>query len=142
LRITLVKKIKADGSPCRKCAEVVERLDKAQLLARIDRVVVADERNPDSEGMQLAGRYNVDRAPFFIVEDNNGGERIYTSFFRFLRGPGPAPAPGRGDHRDDAAEPGFGFSLAPRPWRTLGKTPERDCGPLLRPAWPLTYTSA
>ena len=55
MRITLVKKIKADGSPCRKCAEVVERLDKAQLLGRMDRVVVADERDPDSEGMQLAG---------------------------------------------------------------------------------------
>ena len=56
-----------------------------QLLGRIDRVVVADERDPDSEGMQLAGRYNVDWAPFFIVEDDSGGERIYTSFFRFLK---------------------------------------------------------
>jgi len=35
LHITLVKKIKADGSPCRQSAEVVERLDKAQLLGRI-----------------------------------------------------------------------------------------------------------
>jgi hypothetical protein len=85
LRITLVKKIKADGSPCRKCAEVVDRLERSQLLARIDRVVVADERDPDSEGMQLAGKYNVDWAPFFIVEDDVGGERIYTSFFRFLK---------------------------------------------------------
>jgi hypothetical protein len=85
LRITLVKKIKADGSPCRKCAEVVERLERSQLLGRIDRMVVADERDPDSEGMQLADKYNVDWAPFFIVEDDSGGERIYTSFFRFLK---------------------------------------------------------
>jgi len=85
LRITLVKKIKADGSPCRKCSEVADRLERSQLLGRIDRVVVADERDPDSEGMQLAHKYNVDWAPFFIVEDDSGGERIYTSFFRFLK---------------------------------------------------------
>jgi hypothetical protein len=85
VRITLVKKVKADGSPCRKCAEVVERMERAALMGRIDRVVVADERDPDSEGVQLAGKYNVDWAPFFIVEDDISGERIYTSFFRFLR---------------------------------------------------------
>jgi hypothetical protein len=77
-------------------------------------VVVADERDPDSEGMQLAGRYNVDWAPFFIVEDDAGGERIYTSFFHFLKEVlGQHPTPRRGDHRDDAAGPGFGFSMAP-----------------------------
>jgi hypothetical protein len=85
LRITLVKKIKADGTPCRKCAEVDERLEKAGLMGRIDRVVVADERDPESEGMRLAARHRVDWAPFFIVEGDDGASRIYTSFFRFLR---------------------------------------------------------
>jgi hypothetical protein len=93
--------------------QVADRLERIQLLGRIDRVLVADERNPDSEGMQLAGRDNVDRAPFFIVEDDNGGERIYTCFFRFLKELLSHTTPGRGDHRDDAAEPGFGFSIAP-----------------------------
>jgi hypothetical protein len=85
MRITMVKKILADGSPCRKCAEVESRLRDGGHLGRIDRIVVADERDADGEGMQLARRYGVELAPFFIVEDDDGGTRIYTIFLRFLR---------------------------------------------------------
>lgn len=85
MQITLVKKIKADGSPCRKCADVERRLKDAGLLDRIDRIVIADERQPESEGMQLAHRHQVDVAPFFIVEDDDGTVRIYTVYFRFLK---------------------------------------------------------
>ncbi|MGH8581854.1 MAG: hypothetical protein ACREWG_03515 [Gammaproteobacteria bacterium] len=82
MHITLVEKIKADGQPCRKCREVHERLETMGSLARIDRIVLADERDAGSEGMQLAARHNLDVAPFFLVED--GPElRVYTSFLRF-----------------------------------------------------------
>ena len=84
MHITFVKKIKADGSPCRKCAEVQERLEKSGYLPRIDRTVIADERDPASEGMQLAQRHSVEVAPFFIVEDG-GATRIYTVYFRFVK---------------------------------------------------------
>lgn len=84
MTITLVKKILADGSPCRKCAEVQERLEKEGLVDRIDATVIADERNPDSEGMLLARKYQVDRAPFFIVEEENAEPRIYTVYFQFV----------------------------------------------------------
>jgi len=83
--ITMVKKIKLDGSPCRKCADVERRLEESGLKHRIDRVVVADERDPDSEGMQLGRRHGVEQAPFFLVEDETGAVRIYTVFFRFLK---------------------------------------------------------
>lgn len=84
MRVTLVKKIKADGSPCRKCAEVLRRLERDGHLAVIDRVVVADERVPDSEGWVLATRHRVTSAPFFIVQDS-AGERVYTVYLRFVR---------------------------------------------------------
>ena len=64
--ITLVKKIKLDGSPCRKCADVIGRLESGGLMSRIDHVVVADERDAESEGMRLASELGVDAAPFFI----------------------------------------------------------------------------
>ena len=79
MHITLVKKIKADGSPCRKCAEVQERLEKEGLIDRI-----ADERDPQSEGMQLAEKYAVDRAPFFVVTKDDGNIEIYTVYFKFV----------------------------------------------------------
>ena len=81
----MVKKIKADGSPCRKCDEVTRRLAEAGLTDRIDQIVIADERNPGSEGMLLAEQYNIDRAPFFIVEETGKDPRIYTVFMKFLK---------------------------------------------------------
>jgi hypothetical protein len=85
MTITLVKKIKASGEPCRKCAEVLERLMNDGLMGRIDRVVVADERDVQSEGMVLAAQHKVDVAPFFIVDRGDGAPQVYISFFRFLK---------------------------------------------------------
>jgi hypothetical protein len=84
MKITIVKKIKADGSPCRKSANVLEKLEKSGLIARIDQVVVADEREPSSEGLALALQHKVDAAPFFIVNNDDGSTRVYTAYFRFL----------------------------------------------------------
>lgn len=85
MRITMVKKIKADGSPCRKCSDVERRLADGGHLRRINRLVVADERDPASEGMRLAAHHKVDLAPFFIVEREDGTTEVYTVYFRFLR---------------------------------------------------------
>lgn len=85
MHITLVKKIKSDGAPCRKCAEVIERLQSAGLMARMDEVLVADERDPGSPGMRLAERLGVGQAPFFVVRDESGAERVYTVYFRFVK---------------------------------------------------------
>ena len=84
MTITFVKKIKEDGSPCRKCAEVQSRLEKEGYINKIDRTVIADERDSSSEGMQLAKRYNVSQAPFFIVEEENVEPKIYTVYFKFV----------------------------------------------------------
>lgn len=85
MKIILVKKILSDGSPCRKCGEVLDRLEKADQMKFIDEVVVADERNPLSSGMLLAAQHHVDRAPFFIVEQDNGQVTIYTVFLQFVK---------------------------------------------------------
>lgn len=85
MHISMVKKIKADGSPCRKCAEVEKRLEDAGLAHRIDRIIIADERDPASEGMQLATQYQIERAPFFIVEETGKDPRIFTIYMKFLK---------------------------------------------------------
>ncbi len=85
MKITLVKKIKADGQLCKKCEEVERRLIDSDLMGRIDQVVIADEREPDSEGMKLAAEHEVELAPFFIVEDDDGGTTIYTIYFQFVK---------------------------------------------------------
>lgn len=85
MHIKLVKKIKADGTPCRKCLEVEQRLKDAGLLSRIDQIVIADEADPQSEGMRLAKQYKVEAAPFFIVETDSGKISVYTIYFKFLK---------------------------------------------------------
>ncbi len=85
MHITLVKKILADGSPCRKCQQVESRLVEAGLLDKIDSIVIADERDTDSAGMLLATKHQVKQAPFFIVRDEQGNETIHTVYFRFIK---------------------------------------------------------
>ena len=85
MHITMVKKIKEDGSSCRKCAEIEQRLKDSDLIDRIDHVVIADERDSESEGLKLAAQHNVERAPFFIVEKKDKPTRIYTVYFQFVK---------------------------------------------------------
>ncbi|MDT4785643.1 hypothetical protein FQZ97_179800 [compost metagenome] len=96
MRITLVKKVLADGQDCRKCRDVMERLERGGHLGRIDRILVADERDPASAGWMAAQHYGVDTAPFFVVRHDDGREQVYTVFLAFVRDilqpPSPAPA--------------------------------------------------
>ncbi|KPJ82165.1 MAG: hypothetical protein AMS17_19110 [Spirochaetes bacterium DG_61] len=82
--IIMVKKILSDGSECRKCKEVNDFLKEKQLLDRIDKIVYADPRNPNEEGMKLAKYWSMKRAPFFIIEEE-GRTVIYSSVMELIR---------------------------------------------------------
>lgn len=84
MKITFVKKIKSDGSACRKCAEVQQRLENDGYINKIDQTIIADERDANSEGMLLAKQYNVSQAPFFIIEEQGKETQIYTVYFKFV----------------------------------------------------------
>ena len=84
MTITMVSKIRLDGTACPKCEDVKQRLEALGLMSRIDATVMADERDNQSAGALLAAQHKVSLAPFFIVEDG-GRTRIYTVFMRFLR---------------------------------------------------------
>ncbi|MCY1286974.1 hypothetical protein D9M70_359570 [compost metagenome] len=84
MRITLVKKVLADGQDCRKCRDVLAQLERRGHLDRIDRIIVADERDPGGTGWMVAQHYGVDSAPFFVVRQDDGSEQVYTVFFAFL----------------------------------------------------------
>ena len=83
-KITLVKKIKADGNLCAKSANVFAQLQQLGLLERIDHIIFADERQPFSIGFDLAIEHGVESAPFFIVDHEDGSTEIYTMYYRFL----------------------------------------------------------
>jgi hypothetical protein len=112
MRITLVKKVLADGQDCRKCRDVMERLERDGHLGRIDRILVADERNPASAGWMAAQHYGVDTAPFFVVRHDDGREQVYTVFLAFVRdvlqplSPAAAPTSEELDQLKDLANRG------------------------------------
>ncbi len=83
MNITFVKKILADGSPCPKCADVEKKLQQSGQINHIDKIVIADERDPDSAGMQLARELQVTRAPFFVVEKDDRVD-VFTVYFKFV----------------------------------------------------------
>lgn len=79
MKITMVKKIMEDGEECKKCREVSHRLKEGNELDLIDRIVFADMRDPDAEGNSLAKAFNVDVAPFFLVEEA-GDVTVYKTY--------------------------------------------------------------
>ena len=80
----MVKKELADGSDCRKCAEVTAYLEQRGFWNRVDEVVWAYENDPESPGMVLGKRLGVERAPFFVVRDERG-EKVYTSVLALIQ---------------------------------------------------------
>ncbi len=84
MHITFVKKILSSGELCKKCREVSERLEADGLIASINHIAIADERDPDSEGMKLARQHKVERAPFFLVEEN-GEVSAFEVYFKFKK---------------------------------------------------------
>lgn len=85
MKITLVRKIKADGTDCQKCQDVIDQMAKHDQLKYLDRIVDADERDETSEGFMLATKHNVSRAPFFLVEYDDGSHKIYTVYLKFVK---------------------------------------------------------
>lgn len=82
--ITFVKKILANGELCKKCQEVNDRLNGEGLIEQINHIAIADERDAESEGMRLAKQYNVERAPFFLVEENEE-VTVFDIYFKFKK---------------------------------------------------------
>ena len=85
MNIVMVKKILADGSPCKKCGEVLAKMEADDQLKFIDEILIADERDAESDGMQLAKKLGVDRAPFFVVTQDDGTQTIYTVYLKFVK---------------------------------------------------------
>ena len=80
--IIFVKKILTNGEPCKKCSEVSERLVDDGLMQSINHIAIADQRDPESEGMRLARKHNIERAPFFIVESDSEEVLVFDVYFK------------------------------------------------------------
>ena len=85
MHITMVKKLSEDGTACKKCQEVEEKMQAADQMRHIDQVVIACENDPRSEGMILSAMYGVERAPFFVVERDGEEAEIYTVYLKFVK---------------------------------------------------------
>ena len=82
--VTMIKKRLNGGQPCAKCVQTEEMLKKRGLWHKIDHVLWAIEEDETSEGMILAQKYNVNNAPFFLVE-HEGRVKVYDSGLRLAK---------------------------------------------------------
>jgi phosphoadenosine phosphosulfate reductase len=85
MHVTMVKKQLASGLPCQKCMQAEELLRGRGLWDRIDRIAVAVEGDPESEGMRLGRRFGVDSAPFFVVQNGDGQEEAVVSTLKLMQ---------------------------------------------------------
>lgn len=85
MHITFVKKILANGELCQKCHDVSNRLGSENILPLINHICIADERDTDSEGLRLAKKYQVERAPFFLVKDEAGTTTVFEVYFKLKK---------------------------------------------------------
>ena len=67
MHVTMVKKKLADGSDCRKCADVTAYLQTRGFWDRVDEVVWAYENDPASPGMLLGKRLGVSRSRLYAA---------------------------------------------------------------------------
>ena len=84
MKITMIEKIMPDGSLCPKCQEVLALLEKRGYRERIDRILDASPKDPNGEGIKLVKKHRIKRAPFFVVERDDGTEKVYDSVLRML----------------------------------------------------------
>ncbi|MDP6848814.1 MAG: hypothetical protein QGI24_08510 [Kiritimatiellia bacterium] len=85
MKITMVKKIMPDGSDCPKCLDVLGLLENRGHMDKISAVLEASPKDPAGEGMQLVKRLKMKRAPFFLVEKDDGSEIVFDSVLRMLK---------------------------------------------------------
>jgi hypothetical protein len=68
MKVTMVKKRLLSGDECPKCREATEFLKSKGVFERLDGIEWFDEADPTSRGHVLAEQFQMERAPFFIVE--------------------------------------------------------------------------
>ena len=85
MKITMVVKVMLDGTLCQKCQQVYERLKNQGHLTQIDQIVTASDDDPDSTGTLLAGMFQVGKAPFFIVEEEEREPVVYTVYLKLVK---------------------------------------------------------
>ncbi|HTV20282.1 MAG TPA: phosphoadenosine phosphosulfate reductase family protein, partial [Polyangiaceae bacterium] len=84
-KITMVKKLLLSGEPCAKCAQAEEMLRGRGVWDQIDEVVWAKEGDSESPGAQLAQKYGVDVAPFFVIERPGQKDEIVESTLKLIK---------------------------------------------------------
>eukprot|EP00656_Telonema_subtile_P031957 TRINITY_DN3501_c0_g1_i3.p1 TRINITY_DN3501_c0_g1~~TRINITY_DN3501_c0_g1_i3.p1 ORF type:complete len:426 (-),score=70.29 TRINITY_DN3501_c0_g1_i3:224-1501(-) len=70
----MVKKRLENGEMCGKCRDVQAKLEEDGLSGLISGVSIADLKDPSSDGLVLAGHFNEEKAPFFVVKDGRGSD--------------------------------------------------------------------
>ncbi len=131
MSVIMVKKRLLNGEPCKKCAQAEEVLRRRGLWQRIDRVVIADEADPESEGMRMAHELKMETAPFFVLSDGAGPPKVFETVLALIKD-GLSPAAAGADAQGKSASGQNGAAWSPEQTEALrGQLAGRDAAEIL-----------
>ena len=78
----MVKKMLPSGHMCRKCLHVEQMLRNDGIADHIHSVLYTGN---GGKADQLATRFQISTAPFFVVHQHDGGVTAFQSYLRFRR---------------------------------------------------------
>jgi phosphoadenosine phosphosulfate reductase len=118
-KVIMVKKLLSSGEPCSKCTRAEELLKSRGVWQHIDEVVWAKESDPASPGALLAQKYQVELAPFFVIQETGQTDRVFASTLQLIKELAPAragePPPSGSMANAEQPETGGAPTLAHRP---------------------------
>jgi len=85
MKVTMIKKVLTGNKPCSKCVAAIDVLKRRGHYDKIDHEIIAQEDDPESEGMKISQQYGIRRFPFFIVEKDDGQTVVYKSVLRMIK---------------------------------------------------------
>ena len=83
--VVMVKKRLKDGSDCRRCAQIQERIEKDDFGDQISQTLFVEEGKDDTLGARLSKQFKMRTAPFFVITYEDDRVEAVESYFKLKK---------------------------------------------------------
>ena len=83
--VVMVKKRLKDGSDCRRCAQIQERIEKDDFGDQISQTLFVEEGKEDTLGARLSKQFKMRTAPFFVITYEDDRVEAVESYFKLKK---------------------------------------------------------
>jgi len=83
--VVMVKKRLKDGSDCRRCKQISERIEKDKFGSHISETIFVEEGKNDSDAAKLSKQFKMRTAPFFVIKYDDDHVEAVESYFKLKK---------------------------------------------------------